>query len=86
MSTESLKHARFDREDGTSFDTPMAVVEDGFLDAHEKRSILGEWKAPRGRRKPRRRHRPDVADARPCDREAGRPQDLSSPPHDCVKS
>ncbi|KQQ81206.1 hypothetical protein [Aureimonas sp. Leaf324] len=44
MSTESLKHAKFDRDDGTSFDSPMAVVEDGFLDGHEKHSILGEWK------------------------------------------
>ena len=44
MSTESLKHARFDREDGTSFASPHSVVEDAALDHGQKRSILEEWK------------------------------------------
>lgn len=44
MSTEPLKHTRFDREDGTSFPSPHAVVEDASLDHGEKRSILEEWK------------------------------------------
>ncbi|WP_182086735.1 hypothetical protein [Aureimonas sp. ME7] len=44
MSTESLKHAKFDREDGTSFASPMAVVDHDDLGSSEKHSILTEWK------------------------------------------
>ncbi|WP_062111451.1 hypothetical protein [Aureimonas sp. AU40] len=44
MSTESLKYAKFDRDDGKSYASPMAVVEDAGLHGGEKRSILEEWK------------------------------------------
>lgn len=44
MSTESLKHAKFDRDDGTSYASPMSVVDDHALPHGEKRTILDEWK------------------------------------------
>ncbi len=44
MSTESLKYAKFDHEDGTSYASPMAVAEDANRPSGEKRTILEEWK------------------------------------------
>lgn len=44
MSTESLKYAKFDRDDGRSFADPAAVLADTNLANGEKRSILEEWR------------------------------------------
>lgn len=44
MSTESLKWAKFDREDGSSFDTPEAVLRDSSLSREAKKGIFLEWK------------------------------------------
>ncbi|WP_019996657.1 hypothetical protein [Aureimonas ureilytica] len=44
MSTESLKYAKFDHHDGTSYDSPEAVMSDARLPNGEKHSILEEWK------------------------------------------
>lgn len=44
MSTESLKYAKFDHDDGKSYASPMDVIHDDGLPHDHKKSILEEWK------------------------------------------